>query len=93
MIWTDNVAATQQSGEPALITGQTGATLWWSVQPLAVPATLTLDTSESTPDTVIGVFSGAPTGTLTRLAVADGGGRTPGAARLAVALTTGRTYP
>ena len=92
VIWTDNVAATRQSGEPALITGQTGATLWWSVQPLAVPATLTLDTSESTPDTVIGVFSGAPTGTLTRLAVADGGGRTPGAARLAVALTTGRTY-
>jgi hypothetical protein len=92
VFWTDNVDATRQAGEPALITGQTGATLWWSVLPLAVPATLTLDTSQSTPDTVIGVFAGAPTGTLTRLAVADGNGSTAGAARLSVSLTTGRTY-
>jgi hypothetical protein len=92
VLWTDNIDATLQAGEPALITGQTGATLWWSVQPLEVPATLTLDTSQSTPDTVVGVFAGAPTDSLTRLAVADGGGSTQGAAKLSVALTTGRTY-
>jgi len=57
-----------------------------------VPATLTIDTSQSTPDTVIGVFAGESDGALTRLGVADGGGSTPGAARLSVSIAAGKPY-
>lgn len=92
VIWTDNLDATREDGEPALVTGQSGATLWWQVEPQVVPATLILDTSQSTPDTVIGVFAGAPRDALTRVAVADGGGSTPGAARLSVTMATEKTY-
>jgi len=88
LVLTDNLDATAEPGEPALLADRSMQSLWWSIEPL-VHGTLVLDTSGSETNTVIGLYRGHPEGELTRVASADGGGSTPGSARLVAAVAGG----
>ena len=65
-----NVGATRETGEPyhAGVTG--GASVWWSWTAPSV-GTVTISTTGSTFDTVLGVYSGSSVSALTELASDD----------------------
>lgn len=84
----DNVAATAESVDPPLASGQSGRTLWWTMTP-QVRGTVTVDLSGSEVDTVVGLFRRAADGSLSRVAVAQGGGTTAGAAKLVAQVAGG----
>ncbi len=63
-------SATEESGEPTLSSNDGGRTLWWSWS-TNVAGNVTIDTSGSDFDTLLGVFTGTKVKSLKRVAVND----------------------
>ncbi len=70
---TNNESATRQPGEPAHAGNPGGASLWWQWTP-AQSGTVTIDTEDSSIDTILGVYRGVSISSLNTVASDDDGG-------------------
>ena len=86
-----NVAADNETAEPAHAGVTGGASLWWTITP-AVSGTLLLTTEGSGPDTALGVYTGSAVGALT--AVAGNDDVAPGSSwsQVQFSVNSGTTY-
>jgi hypothetical protein len=85
-----NIRATKESGEPNHAGNAGGASIWYN---WTAPASgsVTIDTIGSTPDTLLGVYTGSSVGSLTTIASDDDSGGN-GASRVVFTASSGTTY-
>ena len=85
-----NVRATKESGEPTHAGDAGGASIWYN---WTAPASgsVTIDTTGSTLDTLLGVYTGSSVGSLTTIASDNESGGN-GASRVVFTASSGTTY-
>jgi outer membrane protein assembly factor BamB len=89
---SSNVGATLEAGEPATLAGvPIGASLWWTWTPTQ-SGVYYFDTTGSTFDTVIGIFTGSSVSSLSPVASNDDGTPGGGISQLSFSATAGTTY-
>ncbi len=95
VILSDNVTeevattyASKESGEPDIAGNEGGHSVWWTWTASAI-GTVTIATTGSSFDTLLGVFTGSSIGALTVVTNSDGFNRSTGLALLTFAATPG----
>jgi hypothetical protein len=89
----NNTNATKEAGEPDHAGNAGGKSLWWSFTP-SVDGVLTLDTTNSTFDTLLGLYTGSNVANLTTIADNDDAfdGAPGGFSFISQAVSAGQTY-
>jgi hypothetical protein len=93
VVSNNNANATKEAGEPDITGNPGGKSLWWSFTPSA-DGVLTLNTTNSTFDTLLGLFVGPNVASLTTIAQNDDAypGAPGGFSYLNQAVRSGQTY-
>jgi hypothetical protein len=86
-----NVGATKETGEPAQAGNSGGASVWYSWTPSA-SGSVTIDTTGSSFDTTLGVYTGTSVGALTLRAANDDASSGVLTSRVTLTVTAGTTY-
>ena len=86
-----NVSATKETGEPNTAGFTASRSVWWKIVPTS-SQTLTVDTQQSSFDTVMGLYKGSSVSAVTLVASNDNAGSGRTWSRVAVAVSSGVAY-